>query len=142
MLFRHKIIHRQPKPIRHSRTYRAICEGAYGKGEIFMQDHIEKRARKNAAYIAETGCTVRTCAAQLGYSKSTVHKDVTERIALIDKKLYISVKRVLDLNLSERHLRGGNATRQKYERMKQCTEHSMNRKSKVEKEQTRDPHIH
>lgn len=82
-----------------------------------MWNEIEERARKNAEYIVETGCTVRTCAQKLGASKSTVHKDVTERLRFIDPELYERVKKVLDRNLSERHLRGGDATRRKYERL-------------------------
>lgn len=82
-----------------------------------MDSEIEERARKNAEYIIETGCTVRTCAQHLGASKSTVHKDVTERIRWMDIELYEKVKRVLDVNLRERHLRGGDATRKKYEKL-------------------------
>lgn len=80
-----------------------------------MWNEIEERARRNAEYIVETGCTVRACAEKLGASKSTVHKDVTERLRSIDPDLYERVKKVLERNLSERHLRGGDATRKKYE---------------------------
>ena len=81
-----------------------------------MWRDIEERAKRNAEYIVETGCTVRACAEKLGASKSTVHKDVTERLRTIDPELYERVKKVLDVNLSERHLRGGDATRRKYEK--------------------------
>ncbi len=81
-----------------------------------MWEYIEERARKNGEYIMETGCTVRACSAHFGVSKSTVHKDVTERLSMIDPTLYEQVKRVLEINLKERHLRGGNATREKYAR--------------------------
>lgn len=81
-----------------------------------MYDYIEERTRKNGEYIAETGCTVRACAAHFNVSKSTVHKDVTERLPYIDPALYKRVQAVLGVNLKERHLRGGNATRLKYER--------------------------
>ena len=81
-----------------------------------MWDYIVERTKKNAAYIAETGCTVRACAAHYGVSKSTVHKDVTERLPVIDPALYKKVQKVLGVNLRERHLRGGNATKKKYER--------------------------
>ena len=81
-----------------------------------MDSEIEERARKNAEYIIETGCTVRTCAQHLGASKSTVHKDVTERLPAIDPELYEQVKKVLERNLSERHLRGGESTRRKYQK--------------------------
>jgi putative DeoR family transcriptional regulator (stage III sporulation protein D) len=78
-------------------------------------DYIEERARKSGEFIVETGCTVRACSARFQVSKSTVHKDVTERLKTVDYDLYLRVKKVLDLNLKERHLRGGNATKRKYE---------------------------
>ncbi len=81
-----------------------------------MWRNIEERAKCNGEYIVKTGCTVRTCATVMGTSKSTVHKDITERLASLDPQLYESVKRVLERNLQERHLRGGDATRRKYER--------------------------
>lgn len=80
-----------------------------------MWENIEERAIRCGEYIAATGCTVRTCAARLGTSKSTVHKDVTERLAAIDPELWEKVKAVLELNLRERHIRGGDATRKMYE---------------------------
>lgn len=83
-----------------------------------MWQEIEERALRNAEYIVKTGCTVRMCAEQLGASKSTVHKDVTERLARIDPELYEEVKKVLGINLSERHLRGGDATKRKYEKLR------------------------
>lgn len=79
-----------------------------------MWDYIEDRARKCAEYIVETGCTVRACSAHFSISKSTVHKDVSERLKYIDEELYERTREVLDLNLSERHIRGGIATREKY----------------------------
>ncbi len=87
-----------------------------------MWEYIVERARKNGEYIVETGCTVRACSAHFGVSKSTVHKDVTERLPEIDVALYERVKKVLSLNLSERHLRGGNATKKKYERRHELAE--------------------
>ncbi len=83
-----------------------------------MWQYIEERAKKNGEYIVATGCTVRTCAEKLGASKSTVHKDVTERLAGIDPALYAEVQKVLGVNLRERHLRGGESTRKKYARRK------------------------
>ena len=80
-----------------------------------MWKDIEERVRECGEYIAATGCTVRTCAAHFGTSKSTVHKDVTERLPEIDPELFLKVQKVLDKNLSERHLRGGNATKRMYE---------------------------
>ena len=79
-----------------------------------MWEYIEERVRKSAEYIVKTGCTVRTCSARFNISKSTVHKDVTERLIEIDEALYERVRDVLDKNLSERHIRGGIATKIKY----------------------------
>ena len=79
-----------------------------------MWEYIEERIVKCAEYIVETGCTVRACSAHFSISKSTVHKDVSERLQEIDKQLFEKVRAVLDFNLSERHIRGGIATREKY----------------------------
>ena len=79
-----------------------------------MWNYIEERVVKCAEYIVETGCTVRACSAHFCISKSTVHKDVTERLKDIDSVLYERVRAVLNINLSERHIRGGIATREKY----------------------------
>lgn len=79
-----------------------------------MWENIEERIIKCAEYIVETECTVRACSAHFNSSKSTVHKDVSERLKYIDKALYERVREVLNRNLSERHIRGGNATREKY----------------------------
>ena len=79
-----------------------------------MWDYIEERVKKCAEYIVATGCTVRACSAHFSISKSTVHKDVAERLKYIDEDLYERTRKVLALNLSERHIRGGEATREKY----------------------------
>ena len=79
-----------------------------------MWDYIEERALQCAEYIIETGCTVRACSAHFSISKSTVHKDVTERLLYVDEDLYEQVRRVLNFNLSERHIRGGIATQKKF----------------------------
>lgn len=79
-----------------------------------MWEDLEERALCLAEYIVQTGCTVRACAARFSVSKSTVHKDMTERLPLIDKSLYSEVRGILVKNLKERHLRGGDATRRKY----------------------------
>ncbi len=79
-----------------------------------MQDYISERAVKEGIYIMETRSTVRAAAEYFSISKSTVHKDVTERLRLIDAELYKDVRKVLDKNLSERHIRGGLATKNKY----------------------------
>ena len=81
-----------------------------------MKSYIVSRARSLAEHIAATGDTVRGAGEKFGVSKSTVHKDVTERLRDIDAQLYMRVKEILELNLNERHLRGGNATKEKYRR--------------------------
>ena len=81
-----------------------------------MKTYIVSRARTLAEHIAATGDTVRGAGEKFGVSKSTVHKDVTERLQDIDAQLYMRVKEILELNLNERHLRGGNATKEKYRR--------------------------
>ena len=78
-----------------------------------MKNYIEERATL-IALIIETGCTVRQAAKKFGVSKSTVHKDCTERLPEINHSLSESVRHVLDINKSERHIRGGLATREKY----------------------------
>jgi len=83
-----------------------------------MNGYIANRAALLAAYIIEHGATVRETAKQFGVSKSTVHKDVTERLKYLNFALYTNVKAVLDNNKEERHIRGGNATREKYLRYK------------------------
>ena len=67
-----------------------------------------------AEYVIDTGATVRACAAHFGISKSTVHKDLTSKLKYINKNLHEEVGKILFLNKSERHLRGGEATRRKY----------------------------
>ncbi len=80
-----------------------------------MQEYIRKRVLEVSTYILESSSTVRQTANVFGVSKSTVHKDVTERLPLINEKLALQVKNVLDLNKAERHIRGGEATRKKYQ---------------------------
>lgn len=79
-----------------------------------MQNYIRKRAVKIGKYIVRTSATVRQTADIFGISKSTVHKDVAERLPRINKELAEEVKKVMGQNKAERHLRGGEATRQKY----------------------------
>lgn len=83
-----------------------------------MQKDIFDRVKKEAEYIVETGATVRETAKVFSWGKSTVHKDVTERLYCINKSLYKKVQKVLQKNLSLRHIRGGEATRQKYLKQK------------------------
>ena len=79
-----------------------------------MPERIEKRACDLAVYLIETGATVRAAAKHFGISKSTVHKDLSFRLPQINPHLYIQVRKILDLNKQERHIRGGLATRRKY----------------------------
>ncbi|MBR2403810.1 MAG: sporulation transcriptional regulator SpoIIID [Lachnospiraceae bacterium] len=79
-----------------------------------MKEYIEERAIDIANYIIENNTTVRQTAKQFGISKSTVHKDVTERLMQINPVLATEARKVLDLNKSERHIRGGLATKDKY----------------------------
>jgi putative DeoR family transcriptional regulator (stage III sporulation protein D) len=80
-----------------------------------LRTDIDRRVLMLAEYIVEEGATVRQAAACFGVSKSTVHKDVTERLMHINRVLAMKVREVLDVNKSERHIRGGLATRKKYE---------------------------
>jgi putative DeoR family transcriptional regulator (stage III sporulation protein D) len=82
-----------------------------------MQDYIRKRVLDISSYILESKATVRQAAVVFGVSKSTVHKDMTERLPAIDKITAANVKKILEFNKAERHLRGGEATRKKYQEM-------------------------
>lgn len=79
-----------------------------------MTEPIEKRACELAVYIIETGATVRAAARHFGISKSTVHKDLTQRLRYTNFSLYLQARQVLEENKRERHIRGGMATRRKY----------------------------
>ena len=79
-----------------------------------MKDYISDRVITLAEYIVENKATVRKAAKKFGISKSTVHKDVTQRLEDIDLSLYRSVKNILDTNKAQRHIRGGLATKEKY----------------------------
>ena len=88
------------------------------KGRLDLKGIVEERAIKLGEYIVENKYTVRKAAAKFGISKSTVHKDVTDRLKTINPWLYREVGRVLEQNKQERHMRGGEATRQKYMHIK------------------------
>ena len=79
-----------------------------------MKSYIEERAVEIAKYIIDNNATVRQTAKQFGISKITVHKDVTERLSQVNPTLAREARKVLDVNKSERHIRGGLATREKY----------------------------
>ena len=82
-----------------------------------MTEELQKRACAVAVYMIETGATVRATARHFGISKSTVHKDLSHRLKLYNYTLYMQVRQVLDLNKQERHIRGGMATKRKYQQM-------------------------
>jgi putative DeoR family transcriptional regulator (stage III sporulation protein D) len=84
-----------------------------------MKDYIRKRVLDICTHILESKHTVRQAAAVFGVSKSTVHKDMIERLPIINKRLASKVRNVLELNKAERHIRGGEATRKKYKETKE-----------------------
>lgn len=79
-----------------------------------MKGNMEERAERLAQYIIENRATVRTAAQKFGISKSTVHKDISERLPCYNRSLFLQVKEVLEVNKAQRHIRGGMATRKKY----------------------------
>lgn len=81
-----------------------------------MRDDLERRARELAVYLIERRTTIRDAAKHFSVSKSTVHKDLSERLKEIDRSLYVQVKEILEQNKAERHLRGGDATKRKYQK--------------------------
>ena len=82
-----------------------------------MSDTIEDRACELAVYMIETGATVRSAASHFGISKSTVHKDLSQRLPQYNKTLYNKVRIVLNTNKAQRHIRGGMATKMKYQKV-------------------------
>ena len=84
-----------------------------------MKGIVEERAIELGEYIVEHEATVRKTAKKFGISKSTVHKDVAQRLKYVDPQLYQKVKAILDENKAQRHIRGGMATKSKYERLKE-----------------------
>ena len=83
-----------------------------------MRDDLERRARELAVYLIERRTTIRDEAKHFSVSKSTVHKDLSERLREIDRSLYVQVKEILEQNKAERHLRGGDATKRKYQKQR------------------------
>ena len=82
-----------------------------------MSDTIEERACELAVYMIETGATVRAAASHFHISKSTVHKDLSQRLPRYNQNLYVEVRNILDQNKQESHIRGGMATKRKYKRI-------------------------
>lgn len=111
-------------------TYSSICFFAYifelvhrlvktvSLGIFSMKSYIEERAVAIANYIVNQNATVRQAAKQFGISKSTAHKDCTERLSTINPALAAEARKVLDVNKQERHIRGGLATKDKYKKEK------------------------
>ena len=109
-----------------ARAYTSACQGRAGAGLnapvlphlsgewLFVKGNMEERAQELALYIIENKATVRAAAGRFGISKSTVHKDLSERLPAINRGLYQQVKEILNENKAERHIRGGIATRKKY----------------------------
>ena len=83
-----------------------------------MADTLKTRACELAVYIIENNATVRAAAAHFSISKSTVHKDLSQRLPQYNTKLYSQVRKILDINKAQRHIRGGIATREKYKSIK------------------------
>jgi putative DeoR family transcriptional regulator (stage III sporulation protein D) len=79
-----------------------------------LKENMEERAQRLALYIIENRTTVRAAAQKFGISKSTVHKDISERLPQFNRTLYLQVKEILEINKAQRHIRGGIATRKKY----------------------------
>ena len=105
-----------------------------------MRENLEQRAEELAVYIIENRATIRAAAKHFGVSKSTVHKDLSERLREGNRSLWQEVKKILEHNKAERHIRGGNATREKYEKRraaapssseKQCFSHCPPRKDEI-----------
>ena len=86
-------------------------------GEIFLIDSVELRAIELVEYIVKNKATVRMTADVFSISKSTVHIDVTKRLRSIDSSLYSQVREILDVNKAQRHIRGGQATKEKYKNL-------------------------
>ena len=87
-----------------------------------MREEVHLRVMQAAEHILETGATVRACAREFGVSKTTIHKDVTERLKQIDSELAARTQQVLERKKRERHIRGGRATREKFLRRRESGE--------------------
>ena len=81
---------------------------------VNIKENLDERAEELALYLIENKATVRAAAKKYGVSKSTVHKDISERLPQVNRGLYLQVKAVLEENKAQRHIRGGMATRRKY----------------------------
>lgn len=91
-----------------------MLEAARNRECLVLKENMEERAERLAVYMIEERATVRAAARKFGVSKSTVHKDISERLPRFNRPLYIQAKEVLEINKAQRHIRGGIATRKKY----------------------------
>ena len=103
-----------PVKVAYSRDWPHKVHRAHSIGGEPMTEPMEKRACELAVYMIETGATVRAAARHFGISKSTVHKDLTQRLKQYNYALYLQVRQILEVNKQQRHIRGGMATRKKY----------------------------
>lgn len=85
-----------------------------------IHDFVESRAKEEAHYMIEANATLRNIAGQFFVSKSTVYKDLTERLKLVAPELNVKVNEILQSNKEQRHVRGGEATREKFEKLRTC----------------------
>ncbi|ACB86383.1 sporulation transcriptional regulator SpoIIID [Natranaerobius thermophilus] len=99
-----------------------------------MQDYIQERVLEISQYILDTKATVRQVAKNFGVSKSTVHKDITERLPLIKPDRAKDIKKILNQNKAERHIRGGEATRKKYSQPHEIDESEIDQEKELIKE--------
>ena len=95
-----------------------MTDGLQRQGGVRVKEYMEQRILEAALFTIDNNSTVRETAKHLGVSKSTVHKDLTKRLPKIDYKLFEEVDGVISKNKNERHIRGGNATREKFEKRK------------------------
>ncbi len=109
-----KMIHRFGVKINRHNPDSPFIPINHVRGVVDLRTDIEARACEIAGYIIENHATVRSAARRFGISKSTVHKDLSERLEHINRSLYLQVKEILTVNKAERHIRGGMATRRKY----------------------------
>ena len=98
----------------HNRPQTGIGWSNKRRGVLRLKGNMEERAQELALYIIENRTTVRAAAQKFSISKSTVQKDLAERLPVFNRPLYLQVKQVLDENKAQRHIRGGIATRKKY----------------------------
>lgn len=106
-----------------------------------MKDYIEERVTRIAQYIVDNSATIRQTAKQFGVSKSTVHKDVTQRLIQINPRLAFQTRIILDINKSERHIRGGMATREKYRHLAHPVTFSSNTHAPCDSTECSDTHL-